>query len=119
MIDRFRSLYLRDERKYDKWGAQGKTLAALEVLRREGIDMDPEKIQKLVNLAFPRTFSCQRMPGPSEPLPPAHFLEACRASLTELFVNHGLPPARIEKMVLEETAERFCLDVEFLRSYLK
>ncbi len=58
MIERVRSLYLRNEQKYDRWGAQGKVLAAMEVFRLEGIVMGREKLEKYVNLAFPRTFSC-------------------------------------------------------------
>ncbi|HLB00885.1 MAG TPA: hypothetical protein VJO14_05835 [Bacteroidota bacterium] len=119
MIDRVRSLYLRDEKKYDKWGAQGKILAAQDVFRREGIVMGREKIEKFVNIAFPRTFSCQKVPGERDPVPSPAVLESHRASISRLFREHGLPPASIEQLALEETAERFCLDSRFLRSYLK
>jgi hypothetical protein len=119
MIERVRSLYLRDEKKYDKWGAQGKLLAALEVFRREGVSMDPEKLEKFVNLAFPRTFSCQRVPDRRDEVPPPEFLELYRKSIHDLFLSQGVPPSKCLSMALEETAERFCLDVDFMRSYLK
>ena len=119
MIERVRSLYLRNEQKYDRWGAQGKILAALEVFRSEGIVMGPEKLERYVNLAFPRTFSCQRTPSPGEKLPSPKTMDACRGSLFRLFTESGLPPSRAGKLALEETAEIFCLDVEFLKSYLK
>jgi len=119
MIDRVRSLYLRNEKKYDKWGAQGKLLATLEVFRKEGVVMDAEKLQKFVNLAFPRTFSCQRVPGGSDSTPSRKLLNAYLESLNLLFADQGVPPAQIERMALEETAERFCLDAEFLKAYLK
>jgi len=104
--------------KYDKWGAQGKMLAVLEVFRREGIVMERGKLEKFVNLAFPRTFSCQRVPGKQQTLPPPRVLEEYRASMVELFREFKIPVSRVERMALEETAERFCLDPGFLNSYL-
>ena len=119
MIREIRSLYLRDELKYDRWGAQGKLLATMEVLRKEGVVMEREKILRLVNMAFPRTFSCQRKPSEGEVLPDRRSLEACLEGVRALFEYHRLPTERIRDLALEETAERFCLDPAFLSRYLE
>ena len=119
MIEKVRSHYLRDELKYDRWGAQGKLLVTVEVFRREGVVMDGEKLLRFVNLAFPRTFSCQRKPVEGEALPSRETLHACRNNLLKLFDYYDLPADRVSRLVMEETAERFCLDTAFLTKYLK
>jgi hypothetical protein len=119
MIERVRSVYLRDEWKYDKWGAQGKILAVQEVLRREGVVMERGKLEKYTNMAFPRTFSCQHIPEKPDEIPEPSLLREARASIVRLFRAHQLSPARAESLALEETAERFCLDSKFLAAYLK
>jgi hypothetical protein len=119
MLTRIRSAYLRDEEKYDRWGALGKVLVTIEVLREAGVAADCVKLEKVVNAAFPRTFSCQRVPGRGEPLPQRE--ELCReiASMARLMVEWGITSARAEFLATEEVGERRCLDAGFLREYLK
>lgn len=119
MLTRIRSAYLRDEMKYDRWGALGKVLATLEVLRAEGIRVDSAKLETLVNAAFPRTFSCQRVPGPGESLPEKADLRAEVAAMALLLEEWGIPPPKAEILAVEEIGERHCLDAAFVRDYLK
>ena len=119
MIRQVRSLYLRDEQRFDRWGALGKVLATLEAFRLEGVRLDPGKLHAYVNLAFPRTFSCQRTPAPGEHLPSREVIRAERDSLVELLTESGVPGERVGSVALEELGERRCLDPGFIREYLK
>jgi hypothetical protein len=119
MLTRIRSAYLRDEIKYDRWGALGKVLATLEVLRDEGVGTDCVNLEKVVNAAFPRTFPCQRVPGPDEALPDRDELRREVASMARLLGEWGIAPAKAEALAMEEIGERRCLDAGFLREYLK
>jgi hypothetical protein len=118
MLTRIRSAYLRDEVKYDRWGALGKVLATVEVLRDAGVGTEGVKLDKIVNAAFPRTFSCQRVPGPDEPLPEREELRRDVASMARLLCEWGIAPAKAESLATEEIGERRCLDSGFLREYL-
>ncbi len=119
LLVKVRSVYLRDEEKFDRWGALGKVLATLEVFRREGMVMDAKKLETYVNVAFPRTFSCQRTPGAGENLPPREEIRAEHASMVELLRAWGVPPEKVGLLALDEIGERRCLDPGFLREYLK
>ena len=118
VIAKVRSAYLRDESKYDRWGAQGKILATLEVFRREGVRMEGKRLERYVNIAFPRTFSCQRTPAPGEALPAPDDLRAEHALMAELLHEQGVHPEKAARLAMEEIGERRCLDVLFLRRYL-
>ena len=115
MIRKVRSTYLRDEERYDRWGALGKVLATLEAFRREGVEMDPKSLQTFVNAAFPRTFSCQRLPAAGEGLPSREEIRAEHASVAALLGACGVPAARAVRLALEEVGERRCLDAGFLK----
>lgn len=119
LITKVRSLYLRYERKYDRWGAQGKILAAMEVFRDEGVEMDEEQLLAFVNEAFPRTFVRGRQRAEAGGLPPRALLRSTREDIRELLARHGLRDDRLDRTALEETAERFGLDPEFLKGYLE
>ena len=119
LITKVRSGYLRDEDRYDRWGALGKVLATLEVFRREGVEMDPKKLEAYVNAAFPRTFSCQRTPGAGVILPSREEVRAEHASMVELLSSWGVPEAKVGSLALDEIGERRCLDPRFLRDYMK
>jgi hypothetical protein len=119
MLTRIRSAYLRNEMKYDRWGAQGKILAVLEILRAEGIDAEGLKLEKLVNAAFPRTFSCQCQPGPGDMLPQREEVRREVLAMAVLLEEWGIDPSKAEFLAVEEIGERRCLDAAFLREYLK
>jgi hypothetical protein len=119
MLTRIQGVYLRDEQKYDRWGALGKVLATLEVLRAAGVGAGSVNLEKVVNAAFPRTFSCQRVPGSDETLPPPELLRREVASMAGLLRDWGIAPLRAESLAIEEVGERRCLDAGFLREYLK
>jgi hypothetical protein len=119
MLTRIQGVYLRDEQKYDRWGALGKILATLEVLQAAGVGAGSVNLEKVVNAAFPRTFSCQRVPGRDETPPEREGLREEVASVTRLLGEWGITAARAESLAIEEVGERRCLDAGFLREYLK
>ncbi len=119
LITKVRSMYLRDEERYDRWGALGKVLATLEAFRREGVELDPGALQTFVNAAFPRTFSCQRVPAAGEGLPSREEVRTEYAAVTALLGAYGVPAAKAGRLALEEVGERRCLDAGFLKEYLK
>ncbi len=66
LVRAIRSRYLRDEERYDAWGAQGKVLAIHETLTAEGYDIremtdDGVEFQRLANIVFPRAFEVRRL----------------------------------------------------------
>jgi hypothetical protein len=118
MMTRIRGAYLRDEKKYDRWGSLGKVLVTLEVFRAEGVAVDPRVLERYVNAVFPRTFSCQRTPVVPDALPSRASLRDERASVAGLFRAWGVPEDQVDTLALEEVGERNCLDAAFLREYL-
>jgi len=111
--------YLQDERKYDKWGAQGKLLVMQEILAEEGGNVQAKlepgaEYQKMTNEVFPRTFYCARQRPIGLSLTRA-ILEYLGRLERELG-NWGLSEQAVESTSLEETAERFCIPVERLKN---
>lgn len=52
--------YLLNERKYDKYGTQGKLILLQEILSEEGFQLqEGMNYQELINEIFPRTFYCE------------------------------------------------------------
>jgi hypothetical protein len=119
MLTRIQGAYLRDEQKYDRWGALGKLLATIEVLNAAGVPTEGVNLEKVVNAAFPRTFSCGKVPVSQEPLPEREVLRQEVASMARLFGDWGIAPAKAKSLAIEEVGERRCLDAGFLREYLK
>lgn len=81
--------------------------------------MDRSRLEKYVNVAFPRTFTCQRLPGPGDPVPPAAALLAERDAIEEGLLREGVEGGKARALATEEVAERRCLDAGFLADYLK
>ncbi len=119
LIRKARSAYLRDEIRYDRWGALGKVLATLDAFRMEGVPLDARGLESFVNAAFPRTFSCQRTPAAGEPLPPRGELRSEYDSMLQLLRASGVPEGKAKELAAEEVGERRCLDPGFLKDYLK
>ncbi len=119
LIRKVRSAYLRDEIRYDRWGALGKVLATLETFRLAGIRIDAQKLDLFVNAAFPRTFSCQRTPAEGESLPSRRELRSEYDSMVRLLSEAGVSEGRVKDLAAEEIGERRCLDPAFLGEYLK
>jgi hypothetical protein len=119
MLTRIQGAYLRNEKKYDRWGGLGKLLVTLEVLNAAGVPAESVDLEKVVNAAFPRTFSCGRVPGIQEQRPEREVLRQEVASMAQLFGDWGIEPARAMLLAIEEVGERRCLDAGFLKEYLK
>jgi len=118
LIRKIRSTYLRNEEKYDKWGAQGKTLVAEEVLSREGVKVFQKRMLQLVNIAFPRTFFCLRYPRDKASLPRQNEVNDYFSEVLETLSMQAMNGNIAEVVALEETAEKFCLPVEVIKDYL-
>ena len=113
--------YLRDERKYDAWGSQGKLLAMQETLQDNDIDVlqlarQGAEFQRLVNLVFPRTFI---------PQSPKIIFSAIAASMISYaqevrsqFSTLEASPSRVEALVMEEVASRYNLQVDDVRNLI-
>lgn len=119
LIRKVRSAYLRDEIRYDRWGALGKVLATLEAFRMEGIPVDARWLDSFVNAAFPRTFSRQRTPAAGESLPPRGELRSEYDRMLQLLRASGVPEVKAGELAVEEVGERRCLDVGVLKDYLR
>lgn len=81
--------------------------------------MEGKKLERYVNIAFPRTFSCQRMPAPGEALPPPGELRAEHSAFAGLLRAEGIPPEKARALAMDEIGERKCLDPAFLRKYIE
>jgi len=114
IVRKIQSCYLRQEQRFDKWGAQGKLLAAREVLLQEQRTIPRSALAGLVNAAFPRTFSCRHRD--SEPLPDQGAIALYFSDVRRALSREELAETDTECLALEETAERFCLSVEIVRA---
>jgi hypothetical protein len=117
IIRKIQSTYLRNELRYDKWGAQGKLLVAEEVLAREGMVATHRRVQNLVKIAFPRTFSCQHARTAAEHLPDRKEVILYFKEIRTMFNLQGMNAHLVELLALEETAERFCITVDVVSEY--
>jgi hypothetical protein len=100
--------YLRNEWKYDKFGAQGKLILLLEVLYEDGIDLAAgNDCQKLINEVFPRTFYCEQKREIDPPL--KNTILKYFKKLEREFTEQGLPENVVQYICVFETAEKFCL----------
>jgi hypothetical protein len=119
LITKIRGSYLRNELRYDKWGAQGKLLVAKEVLAGEGVHLSFPQLRWLVNSAFPRTFACCR-PAPADPAPvDCRSVASYFMTMRSMFFAHGMGPRKSEGSAIEETAEKFCLSPGQVTSWLR
>jgi hypothetical protein len=80
--------------------------------------MDGKKLERYVNLAFPRTFSCQRRPEYGDALPPVRELRAERTMIAWLLEAEGVVPEEAYVLAIDEMGERRCIDAAFLGEYL-
>lgn len=103
--------YIRDEWKYDKFGAQGKFMLLGEILLENGITLQPAmQHQKLINRVFPRTFYCLHERAITGPL--AGTVMKYYRLLEREFGEQALSASVVERICLSETAEKFCLHEE-------
>lgn len=114
--------YLHDERRFDKWGGQGKILAIVEVMREEGIDTESNSLagidyQEIANGLFPRTFYCEqpRSINRSNEKAIARYFENLEETLSE----SGLTGIALDSTCAEETAEKFCISTEDVRAIIQ
>ena len=77
-----------------------------------------KKLERYVNLAFPRTFSCQRRPEYGETLPPVRELRAERTMIAWLLEAEGVATEKAYVLAIDEMGERRCIDAAFLLEYL-
>ena len=106
--------YLRDEARYDKWGAQGKVLLLLEVLSEERFPIEGLPVDHIVNSFFPRTFYCERQSADLD----GTNITTCYDDVYALLIQNEVRVERASQVALEETAERFCTTIDRIRSLL-
>lgn len=115
IIRALQSRYLRDERKYDKWGAIGKFLIVHEVLLKYNISGLELKFEDLINAAFPRTFHCNTT---NEQLN-MESVRAYHTHIRESLASQEMEPAIAERVALDESAEKFCTTVKHITELLE
>jgi len=118
LIRKVWSKYLRDEQRFDKWGAMGKVLVLQEVLEEEGLVPQagieaPVDYEILVNEVFPRTFSCEKAKHASRAS--AKSISKHFRKLRSSLFSSGLVGSVLHATCLEETAEKFCVRVEMVK----
>lgn len=112
-------IYLRDEVRYDKWGALGKILLIEEALKDEtfaGMKVDQSRYAQLANAIFPRTFSCS-----TPRIPPSEEIQEIKSYMHEisyLFQREGMASGVAERLAWEETREKFCIAEENPTAFL-
>jgi len=112
LVRKILSRYLQNETRYDRWGAQGKIIVALEVFHEEGLSVRNGFLEKLVNSVFPRTF----LPVPKTSINPmliprlVNYYWEKRSDLHEQSMDPGI--------AIEETATRFQLTSDTVREIL-
>jgi hypothetical protein len=100
--------YLRNEWRYDKFGAQGKLILLQEALTEAGIDPGPGfDHRRVVNTVFPRTFACERDRAIDAATSAAIVRYADR--LQAEFAACDLPSHLARSLSLSEAGEKFCL----------
>ncbi len=78
LVRRIVGRYLRDDRRYDRWGTLGKMMVVREVLDEERLTFTWGETEALVNRVFPRTFIPEPSPAVASgqvPLVTAYFEE--------------------------------------------
>ncbi len=106
------SKYIRNETKFDKWGALGKLLLVEEVLAEESAGPVGGH-DRIANSIFPRTFYCERRRAVDPPL--ANALRRYFSRLMTELSEGGLSDDTLASTAAEETAEKFCLPVDVVR----
>lgn len=110
LIGKIWGSYLRDEHRYDAWGALGKILVVRETLAREGFPVADltqcgAELQRLVNLVFPRTFVMER-DLPLTPGTTSRIREYYQDTQNSL-VQQGMDVPVVDRSALDETAAKF------------
>jgi hypothetical protein len=111
------SNYLRDEQRYDKWGVLGKVLLLQETLHRQQIKpVSGPALERLINKAFPRTFSC---PQNIQPVFHSESMKKYYSDLRHNLVHEGMESAQATVIAREETAEKFCTTLTNVEAILR
>ena len=122
LVQKIWGRYLHNERKYDRWGAQGKLLVLSEILSEEGFDIQQLfsisiQFQKLVNLVFPRTFfshhKAERITGIAQDV-----IDYYREVKLQLSLQ-GMEETVLESVAVEETASKFDMSEEEIGKFVE
>jgi hypothetical protein len=106
LIRLLQSHYLRDERKFDRWGGLGKVLLVQTVLRGKQITpLTGHHLEHLINTAFPRTFTSLKTGSKvlDSAVVRVYYTDVC-----ESLEREGVEPGKAEMLAREEAAEKFC-----------
>jgi hypothetical protein len=114
LVRQLRSRYLQNELRYDKYGALGKILLLEEILRGQGLRMKEISPYCLINHAFPRTFYCQK---PRTNLN-VESVKKEYQEISESMLMQEIDQPTVEKISLDEVAERFCASPNQILSVL-
>jgi hypothetical protein len=122
LVQKIWGRYLHNERKYDRWGAQGKLLVLSEILSEEGFDIQQLfsisiQFQKLVNLVFPRTFfsrhKAERLIDIAQDVIDYYKEVKLQLSL------QGMEGTVLESVAVEETASKFDMSEEEIGKFVE
>ncbi len=113
LVRKILSRYLQNEGRYDRWGAQGKLIVALEVFHEEGLNVRNGFLERLVNSVFPRTF----LPDLGTTINPVLVprLESYYREKSVEFWSQEIEPG----LTVEETAIRFHVTPATVRDILQ
>jgi len=99
--------YLRFPRHYDKWGVLGKVLLVQELVQEGELpSLTFDQMRILINTAFPRELACTRQ----EKEIPRAALMGYYSSVRDALILQEMKGEKAERVALQETAERYCLD---------
>ena len=115
MIQKLQGRYLRDEWRYDKYGAQGKILLLQEILQEQNLASQGLSLEQIINTAFPRTFSCKKQHGDIEMGSIRHAYIDTRDS----FLLQEMDLTTANRVAIEEVAERFCTALDRIEDSLQ
>ncbi len=108
--------YLRDEARYDKWGALGKVLLVQDIFQNNHIrPVSGRSLERLINSAFPRTFQSfsRSQTGLQRSAIRNYFLK-----IQSLLLNEGMTTEKAAIVAREETAEKFRTSAEKVQKFL-
>ncbi len=117
LIRRLQGEYLRDQQRYDRWGALGMVLLVEDFRRRNEPTALPKGlgVESLINHAFPGTFQ-QHEASPRNVNRDS--VLACYSELMLNFMAEGMDAMAASGHAAAETASRFSVSAELVNSYL-
>lgn len=115
------SRYVRNERQYDAWGAQGKILLLQEVVTESEYSQEVvvtirAEWRRIINYVFPRTFFATNEAPVSKSL--IKEVQEYHSFVLSLLADHGVEPDSRAKYSLEETAGKFDIPVGRVKEIL-